>query len=84
MEGISSQLWWWSDSKVIGGDKGSDGKWYSDWERKLEIWVGFKPNKFDPSLSNIKLVRSGAIAKIILQPSQTDTDVEADRHALQY
>ena len=50
----------------------------------MEIWVGFKPNKFDPSLSSIKLVRSGAIEKIILQPSQTDTDVEADRHALHY
>ena len=55
-------------------------------ERKLEIEVGVKPNKFGPSLSSIKLVRSGAIAKVILQPSQTDrqTDVEADRHALQY
>ena len=50
----------------------------------MEIEVGVKPNKFDPSLSSIKLVRSGAIAKIILQPSQTDTDVEADRHALHY
>ena len=38
----------------------------------MEIGVGVKPNKFDPSLSSIKLVRSGAIAKIILQPSQTD------------
>ena len=38
----------------------------------MEIWVGVKPNRFDPSLSSIKLVRSGAIAKIILQPSQTD------------
>ena len=41
-------------------------------ERKLEIEVGVKPNKFGPSLSTIKLVRSGAIAKVILQPSQTD------------
>ena len=38
----------------------------------MEIGVGVKPNKFGPSLSSIKLVRSGAIAKVILQPSQTD------------
>ena len=48
----------------------------------MEIEVGVKPNKFGPSLSTIKLVRSSAIAKVILQPSQTD--VEADRHVLQY